>query len=276
VSKIGLSTLAVLAVAGTSMAQTTFPTATAGLQLNLVGRTAGAAGALAWGSAGTSVGVDNSSSAQTVRFEVRYNISDSDANDGWDILGVAGTAFDIRSNIPAASGATIGLARHLTTGNTDPSAAVNTPINSGTFATPAGTQIGLIAPFRPNAGNNGVLGTGFGGNLGTTSGNPVIPLQLSAPAAGPALNTDYNMYAFNITIPVGVPAGQYQVTLANLDPTGLFYGINSNDPNDPGNTYTWGSTTSGATTVTITVVPAPGAAALLGLGGLLAARRRRA
>lgn len=263
--KIGLSTLAVLAVAGSA-----FAVGGVGLDLTLVGRTAGAAGVLPWSAASKGVSVDTTGAAQTIRFEVRFAFTDSNTSDNITYAGLAGTAFDIRSTVPAGAGASIGFGRYLTADNNDGAPARDGIVTTGALST--GAAQGLPNAYRPNVGNNGVLGT-FGTNLGTTTGNPVIPLSVSTPANTPVDGDRYFVYAFNITLPAGFAAGSYTVSLANLDQAGIFYGLD--DAGAELGTLPFDITRSTSSSVKINVVPAPGAAALLGLGGLMAARRRR-
>ncbi len=264
--KCGLSAVVVLLVAGSSQAA-----GGVSLDLTLIGRTSGTAGVLPWGAASKGVSVDTSGGARTVRFEVRFSFHDSNLTDNIANAGLAGTAFDLRSTIPAASGATIGFGRIPPADNNDGAPARDDPIISGVF-NPAGPG-GLPNAYRPNIGNNGRLGAAPDGNLGTLADFPVIPLSVSTPANTPVDGARYFLYCFNITLPAGFAAGTYTVNLANLDQAGIYYGL-TDDGAELG-IVGLDSTISSSSTVTLNVIPAPASAALLSLSGLVAARRRR-
>lgn len=98
----------------------------------------------------------------------------------------------------------------------------------------------------------GGLDVSYGPNFGTPSGNfPWPTIDPGSPQNGSAAQ------AININLPIAGGAGAYTVSFTNG------YSFNA-----PGDTVIWES-------VVVELVPAPGAVALLGLGGLLAARRRR-
>lgn len=88
-----------------------FPTATIGLKFDVGARTTAAvSGELPWGPAGSVVSVTSTSLPQAVRLEVRYTLSGSAPNDGWDMVGLGVAGFDIRSSIAPTTGTSFQLA----------------------------------------------------------------------------------------------------------------------------------------------------------------------
>jgi uncharacterized protein (TIGR03382 family) len=169
-------------------------------------------------------------------------------------------------------------------------AAATPPVSPDTSGNGTGTSLttaGLHKPFRggiptggtnPAAPNNGNPANGV-----FSSGNQVIsgitPLSLSQNDQGNANvgqdnNAWYGLYSFLFVVGNTASAGTAVIT-ASFDAdatTGNRFGyFNDGDPVP--------QTSSNATLATanqIINIPAPGAVALLGLGGLIAGRRRRA
>lgn len=163
---------------------------------------------------------------------------------------------------------------------------------------------GRIAPFNfaggPNANGNAPLPAGdpftmlteIDATLGTQSPIWVCDAQGNAPAQPAATvrgrNTFVSVFAFSIDPNAGaesytVTAGGNLIGAASWLVVGSATAPDCGDPADPSDdvpgavTYAPFPTTPQAFTcvLSVDIIPAPGAAALLGLGGLLAARRRR-
>ncbi len=265
--KCGLSAVVVLLVAGSSQA-----VGGVSLDLTLIGRNAQNAGNPPWSAVSNSILVNNATASQTVRFEVRFSLHDSVPNDNITFVGLAGSAFDLRSTFTASSGASITFGRFQSSDDNDGAPARDGPVN---FDSWTGVPRGLVSAYRPNIGNSGRLGTAPDGNLGTLLDYPVIPLSISTPANTPVDGDRYQLYAFNIIIPTTVAAGTYTVRLANIDQAGIYYAIDNPNSGTELGVFPFDVSASSSSTVSVTVIPAPGSAAVLGLGGLLAARRRR-
>ena len=130
----------------------------------------------------------------------------------------------------------------------------------------------LTAPNGDNVQVLGRLGSTTAGGVGSSgdfTGGPYVMTE-----GGTAMPTSGNVAAgtyarFSVNPAVGAPA-------TDADTYSVFTGDDLNG--------TWhlfvsdwaGSDTGSVSAASITIVPAPGALALLGLGGLAAARRRRA
>ncbi len=206
---------------------------------------------------------------QKIRFHVRYFITDANGTaDGHVSAGLSATSLTISSNIPATHG--MFSAAELT------ETEANGPNNVGPFgftnpdtSDPSG-DFGLNNPFRTGVfpQSNGDF-TPVGGNLNIFN---ALPITTSAPGhrSDTQASRRWGVYSFEFMLTDNA-VGTYTI---NVDGQGFLFfprttgGANLNGVN--GNQQVNGSS------FTFTVVPAPGAAALLGLGGLVAARRRRA
>lgn len=161
------------------------------------------------------------------------------------------------------------------------------------------TNRGVVAPFRAVANNNSANGPALG--VATADGNTLSKVTLGAqtsdfdPNNGDGTNPgQYNLLGLDQWVTVYVAI--YNISDVSTVRDIVFTVRNSPatapnpDPTDYGfRTWTGGSNSqnggldlwqlspgfTSAPTFTVSVVPAPGAAALLGLGGMLAARRRR-
>lgn len=179
--------------------------------------------------------------------------------------------------------------------------------NVGTLAVsgPAGNSNesrnnGRISPFNFASSGNGIPAadpfeavTGIDATLGTQSPIWQCDAAGNAPAQPAALvrgrNSFVSVFAIRID-PLDVGGSNYTVTAGgNLigavswNTVGTPNAPDCGDPSDPSDdvpgsvTYApFPTTPSAFTCVLNVVVPGPGSAALLGLGGLIAARRRRA
>jgi MYXO-CTERM domain-containing protein len=150
------------------------------------------------------------------------------------------------------------------------------------FSSAAGTPVSVEVWTRPgayagftasNAGwtlSETVIGTSAG--TATQSGNVILANPILVPTGGPT-----SIYFHAITTGGGIrytgtAAAPPQTTWINADLT-LFSDVSRTGAVAFAGTQFTPRTFSGA--INYSVVPAPGAMALLGLGGLLAARRRR-
>jgi len=235
----------------------------------------------------------------TQRFQVRYRIVDIDGADPKFQLGLSTASFNvIASNtqvgsfstdfqgLPAArlSKRAGGVASPRLEGVASSGAEWN-DVSQLTGA-PAGSQLfGIHAPFRtgvfsdpalampPQAGNSNGIFTAAG-----AIGN-ILPLTTT-----PAFDEDnkwYGVYDFNLVFGSTLPAtADGTVTLGITVNAATVFGFDASVGPD-GTQYQNPGQVGQMLGASIQIggfplVPAPGAAALLGLGGLVAARRRRA
>lgn len=270
--KFAVSALAVAALAGAAFGQGQ-TTDQVQLQLRLVPQTGLPADAVV-----DHVGDQHpdtlTGAGQVFRFEVQYRLVDLNTGDAFFPAGL--TAGNLR--ITASGGTGNGqLERALISRFEAQQAGSTPPTSPDTSGNPTGAFLGaagLHRPFRggipapaPNNDNpaNGI----FSGDNLEISG--ITPLSLSQSDQ----NEDgawYGLYSFNFVS--GSSAGPDNITLTvafDADPTtGNRFGFFTDGDPVP-------VTSPNATGDTATiVVPAPGALALLGLGGLVAGRRRRA
>jgi MYXO-CTERM domain-containing protein len=128
------------------------------------------------------------------------------------------------------------------------------PIN-GASATTSATRIGTDQDFNGISINPALL-SGFGYEAkynGGTLFQSYFNTPLSNPSAGGSVNESANMTPAGAFLPLIGPVSSMQAR--------FMFDVSANDSSGGTSTYS--------------ITPAPGAAALLGLGGLLAARRRR-
>lgn len=281
--KVVLSALVVAALAGTATAQVR-------LELRLVRQTGTPANP---GSANPVVDVDVNSSVTTtsgsvLRFEVQYRILNlvKDADfDGIDDDGILPDGLSAATlNVSSINGtgtfnhAQLSRFEHSLAGVTPPAS----PDISGVGTAPASGRRGLHNPYRgglADANDNSLPSNGvfLPGTFqftpvaisNTHQGNPQFD---PGPNAGD-INSNfdeswYGLYSFNFT--VGASNTTLNVgAVADLD-TGNRFGYFNDSSAVP-----LSSPNAGTASYQI-IVPAPGSVALLGLGGLLVARRRRA
>lgn len=204
-----------------------------------------------------------------IRFHVRYFITDANGtNDGHVSAGLSSTSLTISSNIPASRGMFAAAELTDVEANGPSNAAPNGFTNPDTSG--GSGDFGLNNPFRTGVfpQSNGDF-TPVGGNLNIFN---ALPITTSAPnhRSDTQASRRWGVYSFEFTLTDNT-VGTYTI---NLNGQGFLFfprttgGANLNGVN--GNQQVIGSS------FTFNVVPAPGAAALLGLGGLVAARRRRA
>lgn len=212
------------------------------------------------------------------RVDVRYRINDNVA----DTVGSRG--LSAAALILTRSGTGTGTtSRAFLTFDQQGDSAVTNPDTSGITTAADGPTTGLIGQFRggltaddaaPNGGANGL----------STAAAPLLPLALSNPghrswgttgnptaANTNASTTRWALYTFEFVYQGGQV--NFNVTAQADATTGNRFGYFQ----QTGGTVSPVPVTSqSAQDGNISFVPAPSAAALLGLGGLIAARRRRA
>jgi hypothetical protein len=234
--------------------------------------------------------------ATTVRLELRYAITVSGSTTGsytsggstFASGGLAATSVNVAWNNPLSAGTT--LATAAIGGNGGAGSGPNT---GNGFSNPdggidPGSGYGMYAPWR-----TGVFPTDqtFSGNNGTRIGNTIdniLPLTTGAPDQRSSASTTrrWSFYAFNINLPANYAtdaSGQQVVTfqivrgISNGTPAPFLFFPRINGANGSAAIEGAGSYTVGSATLTIlgAPIPAPASAALLGVGGLVAARRRR-
>jgi MYXO-CTERM domain-containing protein len=124
-----------------------------------------------------------------------------------------------------------------------------------------------VSDLAPVAWNNPALG--FNGT-GTISGASILNLQASQFSLIPPYFTDNPILVTTFTV-TGTAEGVLTYTTSNADGAPFPYSVTGPIFSDPVVEFGHDAFTSGSLTVT----PAPSAMALLGLGGLVAGRRRR-
>jgi hypothetical protein len=224
----------------------------------------------------------NAVAGTTYRVELRYRIADLTA----DTTGSRGlsAANIIFSRSGTGTGST---SASFLTNDQASVAAISNPDASGIIPTGGDLSLdstGLIGEFRGGVVLNTDPANAGGGALGNSWG--IVPLALSAPnhnswrnsgTANPsAANTNAGTLVWAIfSFDFLYMGGQVDFVASALADAGtgnrFGYFRRTGTANDP-----IPQTSNLATDGTISFVPAPGAAALLGLGGLIAARRRRA
>jgi len=273
-----LSALVVAALAGTANAQ-------ARLELRVVRQNGVPSNPV--GAGVTDVDVNNSvttTAGTTLRFELQYRVLDTDVNDIVVPAGLSSATINITSGTGTLTRAQISRAENGQTGS-------DLPLSPDTTGLPAPAAAsgrrGLHAPFRGglvdsnnnDLPSNGVVNvdTNADPNLYTPgNGNTLLsvtPVSISQNNQGNAdngidNNNWYGVYSFNYT--VGSANDIINVAAIADAVTGNSFGYF-----DDGNAVPVTSADATGASYRI-VVPAPGAAALIGLGGLLVARRRRA
>jgi hypothetical protein len=238
--------------------------------------------------------VDTRSGASTVRLELRYRITVSGSATGaytvgsstYSSGGLASTSVNINMSTPLSAGASLSTAP---IGNN--AGAGGGPNTGSGFSNPdagidPGSGFGMYAPWR-----TGVVppDDSFGGNNGVRIANTIdniLPLATSAPdqrSTGPSRT--WSVYAVDLDLPANYltpdPSGMQVITfsvvrgVSNGTPAPFLFFPRINNSNSSTAIEGLGQYSTGSVTLTIIGVPAPASAALLGVGGLVAARRRR-
>jgi hypothetical protein len=288
---VALSAVALLAAAGAANAQSTLAGAT--LQLRIVPQTGTLGGPITDGTPGGVVNVSASDTNRTRRFEVQYRIQGADGV----AAGLSSMQFNIVGQL-VGGGIGFGLDRAQLSrfeaqlaGSTPPSSPDASGFASGTALTTAGLHrpfrggipTGGTNPVAPNNGNpaNGII------PVGAQAINLITPLSLSQndqgnTNVGQDSNAWYGLYSFVVNIPDASTGtdnngdGFVDILLtatavADAQTGNRWGGFEDQNPVP----QTSANAVNGVAGLHIEI-PAPGSLALVGLGGLLAARRRRA
>jgi len=287
--KLVLSALVVAALAGTASAQNT-----ARLELRLVRQIGTPANPGASNPVVDVVDPANtviSTSGTQLRFELQYRIFDLTPDDDNVPAGLSSSTMNITSGSGTLLRAQLSRSEASGAANDPQSPDISgLPIGTTTTTDPAfsganSARRGLHTPFRGGMANaslndlpsNGIVNvdTNPDPNLyAPGAGNTLLqitPLAISQPNQGASVGNEatwYGVYSFNYI--VGGSNDQINVAAIADSQTGNRFGYFAD-----GNPVPITSTAASGTFYNI-IVPAPGAAALVGLGGLLVARRRRA
>jgi len=211
----------------------------------------------------------------TTRFELQYRILDLNLSDAIVPAGLSAASINILSSNAAAGTFTRAQLSRAEAQNAAPAVPPTSPDTSGLPTGTASVRAGLHAPFRGGLSDSNNNTLPANGTIAANGITGILPLTISEsgqgnPDAGADNNAWYGLYSFNFVAGAG---GTTTITAAAVpDPnTGNTFGYFNSGAAVPLN-----SANSTGCTQLITVVPAPGALALLGMGGLIAGRRRRA
>ncbi len=274
--KIVLSALALAAAAGAANAQA--------IQYQIVERfndtVVDVADAAPTGAPGTA----GNAADKTLWFVVLARATGLNAPTPETLTGIGGFAGAINMTSNVAGGQNGGSYKAAGIGGTGGNPTNNSPANfypAGTSNPGLGSGAALYYPFRVVAD----LGTGGNGTrLTANSPNLVDIAGAAGGAAGSAVTQITDGLVPNTAWGVNtwVPVYTFQYDVTDFTARTITFSTNfvgstyftSADSSGVPNAIVFGQESQGSYTVQIT--PAPGAAALLGLGGLVAARRRRA
>jgi len=287
-----LSAMIVAALAGTASAQAVR------LELRLVRQSGALPAAI--------TDIDNNASVITtpgtsLRFEVQYRIIDlfpsTGADDGIYPAGLSALQFDIRSDTDGRFEKARISRNENTAGDLPPT---SSDASGNPVPAPQAGRRGLHSPFRggmqtSNVNEYQANGTFLNGNgvavldidsgvAGLQAGNnstqgdaiqDIVPLSISQnnqgsefAVSGNQLGQWYGLYSFDF---IAGSSNTFVRALIDADSvTGNSFGFFNDGAAVP---VTSGNSVNAAYQV---IIPAPGTVALLGLGGLLVARRRRA
>lgn len=226
---------------------------------------------------------------QTVRLEIRYRIIDSNGfDDGFASQGLIASSLNVTTGLSSAFGSFLrpgsanDFGARLTNnqrGGVSQSGTMPAFPNDSSNSSVAPINFGLHGPFRTGVFPNS-NGVEVPGQLAISN---VLPISTSSPGhvafddQGNQTSTFWAIYSFNYTAPAVVnSAFTVPITVTAAGDTTLISLLNL-DSGGEINNFTLGTAQrTFSTTLNVQVTPAPGAAALLGLGGLVATRRRRA
>lgn len=272
--KFAVSALAIAALAGAAHAQPVR------LEFRLVPQT-GTPPAAVTDSALTTPAtpITLSGTSRTQRYELQYRVLDLNTADNVFPAGLSAAQINITASSPTAgtfARAQLSRFERQTNNATTPP---SSPDNSGLPLGGSSTGTGLHSPFRggmADQNNNDLPANGTVAPNGILS---ILPLTISQPNQGNELigspNTAWwGLYSFTFTA-ADLFGGDITITAeAQADPnSGNRFGWFSDGAAVPEQST---NATAGVTHLRIVAIPAPGTAALVGLGGLVAFRRRRA
>jgi hypothetical protein len=292
-SAVFTSIAALLAVAGSAFAQTG-AAAAARLELRIVpvNTSTGANGlnlAYQGDTQHDTVAVSDALLARQRRFEVQFRIVEGAGFEGF-IASLASFQMNITASLSNGTLSTIGFDRAVLTLKQARSApspssldAVGATDTSGNATGPNAGKAGLHNVWRGGMSPSSAAGNTLPSNgiLLANGIGLVTPLTLSeqgATAPSNDVNAWYGLYSFNVTVGDATPGpGPVTVNLtaaAVADAqTGNAWGAYEFGDPIPRTSI---NATAGHASFDVEAIPAPGAVALMGLGGLLVARRRRA
>lgn len=226
---------------------------------------------------------------RTVRLEIRYRIVVTNSTTGnytsggstFASAGLSSVSLDLTSTRALSATGDLHAAQIST------QAVANSYANPDTLDLTDG-NLGMYNPFRTGVFADVPPGTGLGSSNGTyaaTGLTNILPIATSAPGqrsdvtggpSGLANGRIWGLFAVDFTVPQNAPAGSYtfhlQQNAGSLD--WLFF-PRTGTANASAAINGTGGVTFTNSSFTVNVVPAPASVALLGLGGLVAARRRR-
>lgn len=285
---VALSVVAVLAAAGSATAQLPGDAAAAArLQMRIVPVDVTSASPLnlSYQNDSTHNTVADADTNRTRRFEVQYQITEGAGFEGF-IASLASMQFSIGASVAGGSLSTPTLSRSVLTSKQAAANSVNPVTNPDTSGNAAGAA---------NINRQGLHGVWRGGLSPATQAGNTLPANGTIVPGGINLITPLTLSQLNQN-PINDPAAWYglysfEVTVgANGSATDAVVSVGINVAVDAQTQNAWGAyedadpiprtsrlfTTAGASFIVQGVVPAPASVALIGLGGLVAGRRRRA
>ncbi|MFN7022586.1 MAG: hypothetical protein ACK4WH_14850 [Phycisphaerales bacterium] len=277
--KFTVSVLAIAALAGSAAAQT-FPVR---MEVRIVPQTGTPPATVTDGPLTTpATPITISGTERTQRFEMQYRILDLDLSDSIFPAGLTAAEIDITVNNPASgSFARAQLSRFEAqlAGTIPPTSTDSSGLPTGAAA----GRAGLHSPYRgglSNANDNTLPANGTpdtrAGVVGIFS---VLPLAISQtnqgnPDVGSPNDSWFGLYSFTFTADDNFTGDVIITAAPKADPNTMnSFGYFNDGVAVP---LTSPNSVNGVAHLSIVAVPAPGAAALVGLGGLVAFRRRRA
>lgn len=280
-----LSAMAVLAAAGAAQAQTG-AAAAATLRLRIVPVDVTSASPLNLAFQGDNVHntVGATDTNRTRRFSIQYSIAEGAAFEGF-IASLASLQMNITSSVSGGGLSSISFDRSALTRNqgggasTSQAPAGATDTSGNTIGATAGVA-GLHNIWRGGLSPATAAGNALPSNGTIVPGgiNLITPLSLSQRDQFPVNNPSawYGLFDFEVTVGDAGPADAVVNLAVNAvadAQTGNSWGAYEDQDPIP---RTSANSVGGAASFTVVAIPAPGALALVGLGGLVAARRRRA
>lgn len=281
-----LSAMAVLATAGAAFGQGE-AVAAATLNLRIVPVSGTLPGALTFqgDNVHDTVAATDAGTSRTRRFSVQYQITEGVDFQG-AIASLASLQMNITGSVAGGSLATWGFDRAALSRNqagattaTAPAGATDSSGNP-TLASQVGTT-GLHGSFRGGLSPATAAGNNLPSN-GTLAPNGIFlitPLSLSErnQAPGDFPGAWFGLYDFTVIVGDNNGPGDAVVTLS-VAPVADAQTGNSWGAYELGDPIprTSRNSNAGSASFSVEAIPAPGALALVGLGGLVAARRRRA
>ena len=286
---VALSVVAVLAVAGGAQGQAATAAATLNMRLVPVDVTSVSPLNLSYQNDTVHNTVADADSNRTRRFEVQYQITEGAGFEGV-IASLASMQFSITSSVVGGSLATPALDRAILTLRQARTSTANNAIIPVSPTDTSGNSTGVnagrrglyasyrggISPIAPDTTGNTLPSNGI---LAPGAINLITPLTLAALDQAP---NDYpgewfGLYAFEVTVGQNLSAADAIVNLAIAPAvdaqTGNAWGAYEAGP-IPRTSQNF--SVSGGSFAVEGVIPAPASVALIGLGGLVATRRRRA